>query len=316
MSGPLFLGGCARSGTTLLEVLLERHPDVCIAFETLFPVLAARSAEEAARLVRAPSQVVAKKIHPQHGGAALPDGGTLSVAALERIVEGAPRTSWEALSGHVIRTLRGRTAARWGLKSTWIQFHADRTIGLFPDARMVLIVRDGRDVAASLKDLPRGIPQVDAAARWWVRCVRAGERAKSRYPQNVHLLRYEDLVADPDARLAEIARFADLSPFAPVTAQSEDELRGVVPVGAIAAGVGDRPIRERVGTHRERLTPMQIAIVEATAAETLDRWGYPLPDTLRSRSRRVVAKAVVDALYRPSWIVRHALSRWTRARRG
>src|SRR6184192_2964907 len=40
---PLFVGGCARSGTTLLRTMLNNHPDFGMPHETKFVVAAWRS---------------------------------------------------------------------------------------------------------------------------------------------------------------------------------------------------------------------------------------------------------------------------------
>ncbi len=86
-----------------------------------------------------------------------------------------------------------------------------RRIGLIrtvvPDARVVIPVRDGRDVAASYArrtgDPGLGIGQ------WIVsNTITAAERDRA----DVHVYRHEDLVAEPEGTLRQICDFADV-PF-------------------------------------------------------------------------------------------------------
>lgn len=76
-------------------------------------------------------------------------------------------------------------------------------------ARFVLLVRDGRDVAASFI---KRIGAAEPGRRRWVqenRLVLA-----ERHAPDVHILRYEDLVAEPEAAMRAVCAFAGL-PFHP-----------------------------------------------------------------------------------------------------
>jgi hypothetical protein len=89
---------------------------------------------------------------------------------------------------------------------------------LFPDARYVHLIRDGRDTAVSFLSMPAGIvtrtwahPETagEFACQWRaeVEAARAlGERVGSRYLET----RYEELVADPERELRRICELAGL----------------------------------------------------------------------------------------------------------
>jgi hypothetical protein len=83
-------------------------------------------------------------------------------------------------------------------KSRWVEKtprhigKIDELLKLFPDARIVIIIRDGRDVACSYK--ARRGTVIDEHIDHWVA---AAERARYyRHHPHVHVLRYEDLIAD------------------------------------------------------------------------------------------------------------------------
>ena len=93
---------------------------------------------------------------------------------------------------------------------------------LFPDSPLIHIIRDGRDVVASLQEMPwkderSGQPMdivrdVEAAAATWVECVRTGLSMRD-FPASstfYHEIRYEALIADPAPVLANLLDFLGL----------------------------------------------------------------------------------------------------------
>jgi hypothetical protein len=71
-----------------------------------------------------------------------------------------------------------------------------------PDAKILLIVRDGRDVACSIRD--RGGSLESGIARW----IEDNEAAREYWSHpNVHLFKYEDLVGDFEGTMRRIMDF-------------------------------------------------------------------------------------------------------------
>ena len=99
-----------------------------------------------------------------------------------------------ALSG--LRPREGKE--RFGDKTPAYLHAVDELLAIWPEARIVVLVRDARDVTLSIAKLPFGPNNPYAAAAWWARGVRAGLAAERRHPQQVLTVRYEDLVGDPE----------------------------------------------------------------------------------------------------------------------
>src|SRR5262245_2966200 len=112
-----------------------------------------------------------------------------------------------------------RGKARWGDKTPLYMQHLGVLAQLFPDARYVHLIRDGRDTALSFLAVPPGImtegwghPR-DAAgfACQWATEVRAARSLGSRVGADRYVeLRYEALVADPAEELRGVCAFAGL----------------------------------------------------------------------------------------------------------
>lgn len=183
--GPVVVTGAPRSGTTYLRAILEQHPDVSLTnelrvFRWAHEVL--HGAAEPRMHLRGPHRDVVL----EEAAAALPD-----------VVRGAYRRI-------------SPDARHWGDKNPFYAedpAHLRTIVTLFPTARIVNLVRDGRDVAASLsrRRTPDGTPwsSLGDAADLWLRCVASAEEFATTAPPDTFLdLPYERLVAD-DVRVAE-----------------------------------------------------------------------------------------------------------------
>lgn len=200
-AAPFFIVGSPRSGTTLVRLMLDGHPRLAIPPESHFVVaLAARRC----RLARRPAEALAR-ICRHHRFAAFGLGAGEVAAVAERV---GPSTYAEA-----VRVVFGAYAAahgkaRWGDKTPGYVRHVGLLARLFPDARFLHVVRDGRAVAASVAGMPFGPSDPVAAAYWWRARVRDGRRAGGRLgPARYLELRLEDLVADPEAAMRRLLAF-------------------------------------------------------------------------------------------------------------
>lgn len=108
---------------------------------------------------------------------------------------------------------------RWVEKTPSHIHHIETLLSLRDGALILLIIRDGRDVAWSIKeregDVGKGIER-------WIKDNAAGERFWT-HPQ-VHVLRYEDLVSQPELTIANVTTFLG-EPFEPAMLDYHQEQR-------------------------------------------------------------------------------------------
>ena len=111
----------------------------------------------------------------------------------------------------------------WGEKTNFYLDHIPLLSEVFPNARFVHLVRDGRDVACSYRDMstvkvkysPQLPSNVVFAAMHWVKNLTTIRSSFNRLGwRNVLEIRYEDLVTDPINSLSSVCRFigVDFSP--------------------------------------------------------------------------------------------------------
>ena len=205
---PIFVLGCPRSGTTLLQLMLHAHPRIAIPPETRFVLTTyeARNTfgdlrEESSRRALADSIVGQRQT-------LFYDLGLDADEVLEEIVAGPPTLG--SAFGIVFRAYARRfDKPRWGDKRPAYYQYIPALLRMFPDAQIVHLIRDGRDCVASLQTMPWFNQDVYAAVCTWTEAIDSGRRAARRLPADAYFeLRYEDLVADPAARLAELCQFS------------------------------------------------------------------------------------------------------------
>jgi Sulfotransferase family len=201
-----FIGGLPKSGTTWLQLLLDAHPDIRCRGEGHF-CNSLQSLLETA-LLQHNSLIEAKNIDLQIGFAPHP---TFTEA----------HRHYMLVAGMALLLAEGAgTASIIGEKTPDNVLNLPRILELFPAARFVIIVRDGRDCAVSawyhnLRVDPDGarvqFPHFDtfvgSVARVWASGVEAGERFMAANPDICHTITYEGLSAAPAETVAGVLRF-------------------------------------------------------------------------------------------------------------
>ena len=201
--------GVRRSGTTLLRVMLDRNPELAVPDESYFvPQLARRH--------RTPVDPAAF-LDDLRRLPTLVDWGLSPASVQARLRPGM--TTDDAIAAVFAAYAAERGKARWGDKTPLYMQHLDLLERLFPDARFVHLIRDGRDAALSFLSVQAGLmtegwghPRDAAgfACQWATEVASARELGARVGGQRYRELRYEALVADPEGELRAVCAFAGL----------------------------------------------------------------------------------------------------------
>jgi hypothetical protein len=278
-----FVVGVARSGTTLLRLMLDAHPQLAIPPETHFIPKVVKACEQGGD----PHERVFELLTTHRRW---PDYGLDAIELQERLERIQPLTAGDALRAFYGLYAERQGKARWGDKSPSYVRRMRRVASALPEAHFVHLVRDGRDVALSQVEVDFGPDGVADAARDWAQGIGKARRQARRLRHYLEL-RYEDLVADPEPALRTVCKFVEL-PWSPamldyhrgaeqrMSEVARDFERGAGP--AIAAAVrasrhtrvAEPPQRERVGRWRTDMSPSDREAFEAVAGELLVELGY------------------------------------------
>lgn len=290
--GPLFIVGCGRSGTTMLRLMIDGHPEMAIPPESHFipPLWHARQRYGPEGRMDAQRLVADILATPPVRLWELP-----AAPVLERVASLARPTFASTVEAVFMAYADTRGARRWGDKTPVYVMSIPLLARLWPEARFVHVIRDGRDVAPSLVGMQRWGPRTLAgAARTWRDRVRTGRRAgRNLGPARYVEVRYERLVDDTEEVLREVASFAGLG-FHPdmLNAHERAAQRLSDHEKARHRHEGEPPTRGLRDWRRD-LTPEEVLTFEAIAGPELSTLGYerafrrlPLVVAVRSRVER------------------------------
>lgn len=201
--------GAPRSGTTLLRFMLDSHPELAIPPETGFLTLSSKLRGTGAKLRERFFRAI---INYPEDTPSWPDFEILEEdfrAALSRV---EPFTVSEGFRTFYRMYAARFGKSRWGDKTPHYCFELDSIRRVLPEARFIHIIRDGRDVALSLRGMwfsPGWGIKTQAAH--WLKCVGAARRAGLSHSDYLEV-RYEDLVLNPSETLHRVCAHIDL-PF-------------------------------------------------------------------------------------------------------
>jgi Sulfotransferase family len=279
-----FIVGMTRSGTTLLRLMLDAHPELAIPPETHFLPDVIGAFNEGRFL---PEQIVEVMVASRRWA-----DFQIPERKLHRELERLrPLVRPEVPLRTFYRLYAQRQGKpRWGDKTPGYATKMRRIKRTLPEARFIQIIRDGRDVALSLRDREAGLTTEQVARRWRHRINRT-RRAAKHVPDYVEV-RYEDLVADPEATLRGICEHIELD-YSPrmldyheraegrlseisQALAAEDDKRGLSADSRLEAhALTSKPPRtDRSGRWRAEMSAADVAVFEEHAGELLADLGY------------------------------------------
>ena len=273
---PLFIGGCPRSGTTLLQVTLDMHPEIGMPRETNFirelwwqRVRFGDLADPASR------RRVAEWIFgdPEHHTRRLTHKRLGREEAIAEVAAAGP-----TLGSVVERCVRlhAHDTPRWGDKRPAYSGFVGPLLRMFPDALYVNVVRDPRGATASQLTMDWDAPEIavaNAAVRWEFAVRATDHAARWLRPDQLLDVRYEDLATDPEPQIERILAFAGLAAGRELVERlAHGDRDGWFRGPHLQAG---EPVTAApVERWRERLTAAEVALVEHAAAGFMARFGY------------------------------------------
>ncbi|MEY2424838.1 MAG: hypothetical protein QOI61_410 [Actinomycetota bacterium] len=239
---PIFVVGCARSGTTWLQKMLAAHPAI--------------------------------------GG---PKEETAIFAAMRELVGNRALEAWmpreqlvAALRRFALRLFTHSLATEAPFASRFLEktphhvMHLPLIARVFPEAMVVAIYRDGREVVRSILDVPFGTDDASAAAAGWRNATVAAAEFATTFP-SFRNVRYEDATENPVERVGDLLGWLEL----PV----DDTVVQALTSRATA----------RVSQHAEtstQLRPAETRTVYRIAGEQLVALGYATEDEVRRVKRQ------------------------------
>ena len=283
---PVFVVGCPRSGTTLLATLLDRHSRIAIPPETEF-FLGVLPRNGRDRAGAAHEHYVDRLFsHPRTADLGL---SREEVTARFRRYDPSYATLFmAALEGYAAK--EGK--ARPGEKTPDHLRCVPRLLRLYPEARVVCIIRDGRDVVVSLNKTPWASKSLGRNCAKWNYYAMLAERYRGDFPGSFTVVRFEDLVRSPRVELARITSFLGEAMEEALLAPGGSKL---VPAWEREwkSNSGAALDTSKIGQWRTSTKPAERAFMNRVMGRRLSRWGYPVESGRAALGLLGAARAVV-----------------------
>lgn len=289
---PVFVVGVPRSGTTLVQLLIAAHPAFSSGPETHFfsyvlePIDGWRErrleqqdlATVFGRLSEKPGIELGQEAKESLGALAGDDGVPVSVLLHE-------------LMTHVAARSTVPSGLRWVEKTPKHALFVPEILGLFPQARVVHVLRDPKDTTSSFPSFQ----ELESLTDRWEMCIGRAELWNTivaamrglTSDDRVRTVRYEDIIENPLQAVEGIMAFLgteqrteSLDSFSQhyddVVTSSEDEHKSLCAVGEIV---------DRRGIWRTRMSRAEARLVEILCEDLMVPSGY-VPDLISGVSPR------------------------------
>lgn len=286
----IFVTGASRSGTTMLSRMFGSHSMVnglkeLHCFGELVDPSHLQASIDKKQAVDLCALLIARSKRDIWGQVAAEDTREAS-----QLFDGCLQT--EYVTGEVVALALDHIAKSQGKEISCEQtprniFYAETLLNYYPNLKVVHIVRDPRDVLASQKNRWKrkryggdNIPYAEIIRVWfnyhpytmtklWVKATALASRLKEH--SRVYVLRFEDVIANPEKEIRKVCAFLDLS-FEPAMLEIEQIGSSHRQNTNQQKGVAKLAPNNWINT----LTPGEIAVCEKVASRQMQEFDYPL----------------------------------------
>ena len=279
MNPYVFIVGVPRSGTTLLRRMIDAHPEIAITRETHWIVDVLQGDDVVSAGSPVTPHVLARLLKEERFTRMGVD-----TAELERLVSGEAPPSYAQFVTAAFDQHGATHGKRLvGDKVPGYVTEVPTLHSLWPWARFVHVIRDGRDVCLSVLEWERAGREVtryaawpedpvSVTALWWERRVRLGREAGAALATELYYeLRYEALVADPTGECEALCVFLGVPFDQRMLTFHEGRERDDPNLSAKKAW---RPVTAGLRDWRTEMGEEDLERFEAAAGGLLDELGY------------------------------------------
>lgn len=275
-TGPVFIVGSPRSGTTLLQYMLRSHPAISLPTgESHFMVPLYKNSQQYGDLNEKNNiRKVLQEMYRRSADFLDTDlhGMKYDIDKLtEEFYTMKCNTMVKIFSALFRKNADGENKKRWGDKTPYYVLHIPLILEMFPDAQIIHVIRDGRDCALSMfqRKYDFDVYNTYHAAKYWQQYVDTGQEYGQKLGSNQYLeIRYEDLLQDQIKTIKSVCKFLNEEYNESVINFKKASVQGKTPLLQQAVNM------DNFGKWRKNMSARQIRIFESAAGDTLKRNNY------------------------------------------
>lgn len=283
----IFIVSSGRAGSTLLQSLLNASQQIYIPQESDFiarayPFFAHKTDFSKSDYIILISMFCSTSQD---------DGWKMSEELLlDYLLKYKPQTFGEIFSRicEAFHRSKGTQDIMWGIKRPVLIASLDRIFSVYPDAKIIHICRDGRDVYLSYKAIheksntkfgPKGIL---SNSLYWSNGLRYVEEfQKTKFKSKIHEVKYENILSNPEDTVKNVCNFAGIE-YSPAMIESFSKVNANRPVASdnlmnsIHSKISKKIDSKNSGKYINEMSRLQIFIYELVAVPYLRKYGYTL----------------------------------------
>ena len=262
-----FIIGSARSGTTLLRLILNAHPEVAVPPESRFIT----------ELWRGEEEVEVDDFLGELADHRLFRVWNLDTADVRHEIGDRQRVRYaDAVEAAYKAWARSKKKTCWGDKTPRYIEHIPLLARLWPNAKFVHQIRDGRNVVLSYADVPFGPKTLGKAASLWASRVTSGLIEGRKLGREHYLeIRYEDFVANPASQAKTLCDFLNIDFDSDMLDYAEKARTDILPRAARYNPHVAQPPTVSLRAWENQMPDRHVEMFEAIAGDVLDMLEYP-----------------------------------------
>lgn len=224
MFSPVVTIGLPRSGSTLTTAVLNQSTTHYVLNDAYFlQVIDANNSwhgfalPEHAEAFKSQLVDIIVRRSAVHSPSTITNSSRMPEQALNQLLdaftnEPVEGTSWASMMSNVLgRAAQAAGKTAWGWNTPQDLYHIDSVLKSFPKARFIFVMRNPFDVLRSFHHRPNETARRRyhplAQAKAWSKAFDIFEKKKARYPDQIMLLRYEEIVNDTSGQIMRINQF-------------------------------------------------------------------------------------------------------------
>lgn len=278
---PVFIVGVPRSGTTLLAAMLAAHRNMSCGPETHFFRWINRVDElELTKVENWPETAInfissiVRRSFTDDNPRPLIEKYRITKDEIQNYLSHKPPSIAAMLSSITEIHMEHTGKNRWVEKTPDHIKYLHEIRKLFPQARIIRIVRDPRDIALSLSKVPWGVQSFLEGLIYW-NSLDATAKEFFKSDPFVYTLKFEDLIQSTEVVLSELCNFLE-EPFDEHMLNTSDTGKELNSRNVPWKEKASQPIdHNRIMVWKKEISQTQNYLAEAYLGDRLDHYGYP-----------------------------------------
>jgi len=278
-----FIIGRPRSGTTLLQLFFDAHPNVQIPSECLH----------------------IWQLHTKYSSVINWDNKRLwiflvdftktvfftfkkfDIIAIQKdLIKLSENLNYSAIckviAKHFISTFNKSNILLFGDKNPFYSQCFDDIFPLINNSKFIHLIRDPRDNHISIFNSRFSIPSITHDTLYWKNSILTIDKYKQKYPEKFYTIKYEDLVEYPEKYLKQICEFLGIPYFSEMINYHEklnkEHISNMFPfeksINENFQSIAEPINKSKIGQWKSRLSNKSVKKAEYIAGELLELYGY------------------------------------------